>query len=139
MQFQTMMAVGPAGPALQYPLVTVYLAGTLTPAVLYDDDGDPLGNPFRGTLTGVFGFAAVNGEYDIVVSSGSVTLPTFQRCLFLDWTALTSSQLTILFNAMGSAGLWAAFLGGGGPGGGGSGGQLDFSQPVDSDLLPGVQ
>lgn len=57
--------------------VTVYLAGTVTPATIYSDNaGSPtmLANPFTAQSNGSWTFYAAAGLYDVVLSGAS--LPT---------------------------------------------------------------
>jgi len=58
-------------------VVTVYVTGTTTLADLYSPNGDltsppSIGNPLSTDANGFFGFAVLNGTYDIVLSGGSV-------------------------------------------------------------------
>jgi hypothetical protein len=52
--------------------VTVYLAGTKTPADLYEAGGRALPNPFsnQNTTTGQFLFHVDNGHYDVKIAAG---------------------------------------------------------------------
>jgi hypothetical protein len=57
--------------------VTVYLAGTATPATIYSDNAGsptPLANPFTAQSNGSWNFYAAAGLYDVVLSGAS--LPT---------------------------------------------------------------
>lgn len=61
------------------PTITVYDAGTLNPATIYDDDlapPTPKGNPFVGDVNGFFAFYAPNGRYDVRLSGGIPAIPT---------------------------------------------------------------
>jgi hypothetical protein len=52
--------------------ITVYLAGTSTPATLYSDStGTSLANPFTANSHGRYQFYASNGSYDVRLSGGS--------------------------------------------------------------------
>jgi len=58
-------------------VVTVYVTGTTTLADLYSPSGDltspaPIANPLSTDANGFFGFAVLNGTYDIQMSGGSV-------------------------------------------------------------------
>lgn len=112
MQFQEVIACGPTGAILVSPTVEVFNAGTnVHPAQIYDVAGANLANPFTGSSQGVCGFQAPNGLYDIAISQGATTLPKIQNVAFLDLAALTTAQLTSIFNQMKAAGLFAGFLG----------------------------
>lgn len=55
--------------------IRVTLAGTLTDAVLWSDDGvTPLGNPFTAGADGAFSFYAADDRYDVTISkAGAVS------------------------------------------------------------------
>lgn len=57
--------------------VTVYLAGTLTPATLFADAGgtQPLSNPFTGATNGYWFFYAADGHYDAKLSGSGIPVP----------------------------------------------------------------
>lgn len=57
--------------------ITVYLAGTLTPATLYSDSGGstPLSNPFTANSTGYWFFYAADGHYDAKLSGSGISVP----------------------------------------------------------------
>lgn len=58
--------------------VTVYTAGTLTPATIYSSSaGAALANPFAATSTGVFTFYAVAGSYDVRLSGGTPAITPY--------------------------------------------------------------
>lgn len=63
------------GAALASPTVTVYLAGTTTPATIYSDRaGSPLANPFTGDADGEWEFySAVGIPLKITVTYGTIT------------------------------------------------------------------
>lgn len=97
-------------------LVTVYDAGTTTPATLYRDSDnllDPvnvIGNPFTTSASGIVAFAAVNGQYTINYSGSSITPRTFTWVTFTDgsvssvpWGSITGtlSDQTDLDTALG--------------------------------------
>lgn len=66
--------------------VTVYLAGTLTLASLFSDNGvTPKANPTTADANGYWFFYAVNGRYDVVFSGGGIPSPyTLADVLILD-------------------------------------------------------
>src|SRR5690242_5692530 len=57
--------------------ITVYLAGTLTPATLMPDAAGtiPLSNPFTGSTTGYWFFYAADGHYDAKLSGSGIPVP----------------------------------------------------------------
>ncbi len=71
------------GAPVSAPTITVFIAGTLTLAVLFSDNlatPTPLANPFLGTSTvpgpgGLFFFYADDGRYDVQVSLGTPAIP----------------------------------------------------------------
>jgi len=77
--------------------VTVYLAGTLTKATIYSDDGVTVkANPFTSSAStpfaGYFDFYAENGDYDIRFSGGGIVIPytwgdvqLFDGVAYLNW------------------------------------------------------
>lgn len=58
--------------------VTVYLTGTLTKALLFDDQANQISNPVITDDKGNYGFLIDAGEYDIVIDEG---LPSETRIL----------------------------------------------------------
>ncbi len=59
-------------------LVTVYIHGGTTLALLFSDDNSsptPLANPFTSNVDGSFGFYAASGRYDLVFSGGTLPVP----------------------------------------------------------------
>lgn len=56
--------------------ITVYQAGTLTPATIYSDNtGTSLGNPFTAATNGLWFFYADNGRYDVQLSGAGLSSP----------------------------------------------------------------
>jgi hypothetical protein len=56
--------------------VTVYLAGTITPAAIYGDNiGTVKANPFTASATGYWFFYADAGRYDVRFSGGTIATP----------------------------------------------------------------
>lgn len=56
--------------------VTVYDAGTANVSTIYSDNSStPLANPFAATSTGLWGFYAANGRYDIQLSGANIPTP----------------------------------------------------------------
>ena len=74
--------------------VTVYLAGTSTPATIYSDNAGsptPLGNPFTAQSNGSWTFFAAQGLYDVVLSGASLPVPlTLSGVGLFDSTAITT-------------------------------------------------
>ena len=74
--------------------VTVYLAGTSTPATIYSDNAGsptPLGNPFTAQSNGSWQFFAAQGLYDVVLSGASLPAPlTLSGVSLFDSTAITT-------------------------------------------------
>lgn len=85
------------GTLIATPTITVYQAGTLTLATIYEDTlstPTPKANPFQGDATGFFAFYAAPGRYDVRISGGTPAIPVPYT-----WgdIALTATALT--FNA----------------------------------------
>ena len=74
--------------------VTVYLAGTSTPATIYSDNAGsptPLANPFTAQTNGSWQFFASQGLYDVVLSGASLPAPlTLSGVSLFDSTAITT-------------------------------------------------
>lgn len=72
MELKTFFAQDQSGNVMPFAVVTVYQAGTLTPATgLETQDAAPLSNPFTADNDGKVSFYAPDGLYDISVVSGS--------------------------------------------------------------------
>lgn len=74
------------GNAINGASCTVYEVGTSTIAAIYDPNSDdaspsPLSNPFVTTSNGRFGFAADDGEYDVVIQGGSLATQQYRVTL----------------------------------------------------------
>lgn len=93
--------------------VTVYQAGTLTPATIYSDNLlTPLSNPFTADATGFWDFYAANGRYDVSLSGGGIVgTITYADLLLSDFgssgaitsiNALTANAQTIVVGTGGS-------------------------------------
>ena len=78
------------GADLPFAKVTVYLAGTATLASVFDSAGGGLTNPLTATTTGLVGFAAANGAYDIQIGSadGTYLSPMIHKVQFYDLSQL---------------------------------------------------
>lgn len=80
--------------------VTVYLAGTSTPATLYADNAGsptPLANPFTAQANGSWLFYADQGLYDVVLSGASLPAPlTISGVGLFDPTAITTVSAVTL-------------------------------------------
>jgi hypothetical protein len=91
MQYVEFIVTRPTtGAALPGAKVTVYLAGTTTPATLYNAAGGGISNPATADASGLIGFAAANGSYDFSAASadGSYVVPTIHRQQFYDLSGL---------------------------------------------------
>lgn len=73
--------------------VTVYLAGTVTPATLYSNSsGTGLANPFTAAATGQWGFYADDGAYDVQMDQGGIVTPfTISGFYLFDGTPFLAS------------------------------------------------
>lgn len=72
--YEFIAARGDTGAVLPLAKITVYLTGTATLATLYDSSGAPLGaNPITAATSGLVGFAAANGAYDVQIASSDGT------------------------------------------------------------------
>lgn len=56
--------------------ITVYLAGTSTPATIYSDNSStPLANPFAANISGQWTFYAADAAYDVQLSGAGIPTP----------------------------------------------------------------
>jgi hypothetical protein len=80
--------------------VTVFLAGTGTPATIFSDNAGsptPLGNPFTAQSNGSWQFYAAQGLYDVVLSGGGLpTSFTLSGVGLFDSNAITTINATTL-------------------------------------------
>lgn len=78
------------GAVLPLARVTVMISGTATKATLFDVNGTPVINPVVATSTGLAGFSAVDGFYDIRVTSAdnNYAAPPILRHQFFDANAV---------------------------------------------------
>ncbi len=84
------------------PSVTVYLAGTVTPATIYSDKtGTPLANPFPVSTVGFWEFFAATGSYDILFSGSGMNPFTISGVSAVDPTTPTFSSLILSGNGNG--------------------------------------
>lgn len=75
--------------------VTVRIAGTVTAATIYSDDGTtPKANPFTNDSNGSLEFYAANGRYTIVLSKGGVTFDADDPLDLLLYDPIVKRQLT---------------------------------------------
>jgi len=73
--------------------VTVYLAGTVTLATLYSDDGvTPISNPVTTDANGGYGFYVADGLYDIQHAHASITTYTLEDVDIFDRATAASSD-----------------------------------------------
>jgi hypothetical protein len=102
MQYLSFSAAGVNGAALPYAKANVYLTGTTTLATIYDQNGVSLPNPAVATQTGLTGFAAANGVYDVQITSSDSTYsaPLWSKLQIVDVAALASQV-----SAIGAAGI----------------------------------
>ena len=78
------------GAVLPLATATVYLAGTATKPALFNKVGGSIGNPVTANSSGLVSFAAVDGVYDVQVSSAdaSYTAPLIESLQLTDTDAL---------------------------------------------------
>jgi len=88
---------GDTGAVLPLAKVTVFQAGTTTPASIYDSAGAGLANPMTAAISGLAGFAAANGAYDIQIASadGSYLAPKVHDLQLYDLTQLDAQVATV--------------------------------------------
>lgn len=85
MQFVQFYAINHlTGAALPGAMVTVYVANTASPAVLYNGDGVQISNPFLADAIGLVGFSTTDGVYDIQIVSGPYTAPPISNLTIFD-------------------------------------------------------
>ncbi|WP_022955765.1 hypothetical protein [Perlucidibaca piscinae] len=69
MELKTFFAQDTGGNVIAGPTAYLYEPGTTTLVTgMVDKDGDPLANPFTGTVNGLIQFAAPDGKYDLRVT-----------------------------------------------------------------------
>lgn len=78
--------------------VTVYATGTTNLATIYSDNsGTPLANPFTSSSTGLWGFYADVGRYDVRESGGGIVSPfTLSDFLLQDFAGTIVGNTLIL-------------------------------------------
>jgi hypothetical protein len=113
--YEFIAARGDTGAALPLAKITVYLAGTTTLASIYDSSGAGLSNPITAATSGLVGFAAANGAYDVQIASadGSYLAPKVHDLQLYDLSGLdakVSAAQTAASAAAGSAGATAGTL-----------------------------
>ncbi|WP_296616683.1 hypothetical protein [Sphingomonas sp.] len=88
---------GDTGAVLPLAKVTVFLAGTATLASIYDSAGAGLANPTTAAPSGLVGFAAANGAYDIQIASadGSYLAPKVHDLQLYDLSQLDAKVATV--------------------------------------------
>lgn len=88
---------GDTGAVLPFAKVTIFLAGTTTPASIYDSTGAGLANPATAAASGLIGFAAANGAYDVQIASadGSYLAPKVHDLQLYDLTQLDASVAAV--------------------------------------------
>jgi len=91
MEFKTFTAQDTTGRVLPAATANVYTAGTTSPATVYDENGVAFSQPLTASGSGGFGFEAVNGVYDVAITSG-VETQTIQNVLFYDPNNIQDSR-----------------------------------------------
>jgi hypothetical protein len=99
MQFMEFYAVNhTTGQVLPNATVAVFETGTTTLATVYDIDNVAMANPFEATNTGLVGFAAADGVYDLQITSGEYSAPPILKMQLLDGAEI-SIQLALIATA----------------------------------------
>jgi hypothetical protein len=91
MEFKTFTAQDTTGRVLPAATANVYTAGTTTPVTVYDENGVALSQPLTASASGGFGFEAVNGVYDVAITSG-VETQTIENVQFYDPNNIQDSR-----------------------------------------------
>jgi len=88
---------GDTGAVLPLAKVTVFLAGTTTLASIFDNSGAGLTNPMTAAMSGLVGFAAANGAYDVQIASadGSYLAPKIHDLQLYDLTQLNAQVASV--------------------------------------------
>lgn len=88
---------GDTGAVLPLAKVTVFLAGTATLASIYDSAGAGLANPTTAAPSGLVGFAAANGAYDVQIASadGSYLAPKVHDLQLYDLSQLDAQVAAV--------------------------------------------
>lgn len=88
---------GDTGAVLPLAKVTVLLAGTTTLASIYDSAGGGLANPTTAAPSGLVGFAAANGAYDVQIASadGSYLAPKVHDLQLYDLSQLDAQVAAV--------------------------------------------
>jgi hypothetical protein len=88
---------GDTGAVLPLAKVTVFLAGTTTLASIFDNSGAGLTNPMTAAMSGLVGFAAANGAYDVQIASadGSYLAPKVHDLQLYDLTQLNAQVASV--------------------------------------------
>lgn len=88
---------GDTGAVLPLAKITVFLAGTTTLASIYDSVGAGLANPTTAATSGLVGFAATNGAYDVQIASadGSYLAPKVHDLQLYDLTQLDAKVASV--------------------------------------------
>ena len=88
---------GDTGAVLPLAKVTVFLAGTATLASIYDSAGAGLANPTTAATSGLVGFAAANGAYDVQIASadGSYLAPKVHDLQLYDLSQLDAQVAAV--------------------------------------------
>jgi hypothetical protein len=96
--YEFIAARGDTGAVLPLAKVTVWLAGTTTLAALCDSTGAPLGaNPITAATSGLAGFAAANGAYDVQIASadGTYLAPLIHKLQLYDLGGLDAQVAAV--------------------------------------------
>lgn len=88
---------GDTGAVLPLAKVTVFLAGTTTLASIFDSAGAGLANPTTAATSGLVGFAAANGAYDVQIASadGSYLAPKVHDLQLYDLAQLDAQVAAV--------------------------------------------
>ncbi|WP_066806430.1 hypothetical protein [Sphingomonas asaccharolytica] len=88
---------GDTGAVLPLAKVTVFLAGTTTLASIFDNTGAGLTNPMTAAISGLVGFAAANGAYDVQIASadGSYLAPKVHDLQLYDLSQLDAQVAAV--------------------------------------------
>lgn len=88
---------GDTGAVLPLAKITVFLAGTTTLASIFDGAGAGLANPMTAAPSGLAGFAAANGAYDIQIASadGSYLAPKVHDLQLYDLSQLDAQVAAV--------------------------------------------
>jgi len=97
--------------------ITVRVAGTLTNASIFSDDGVTLkSNPFTANNLGQFDFYAASGKYDITITGAAITAYTLTSQVIFDPFEAVAQDTpvwwsgNVALNTTGQGGMWAVSI-----------------------------